>query len=497
MSTESWETGMPRRPEGVPLPSRHQVAVALLAGVGAVAGSFALSGLTDGFVVVPVNRLVTDAMPGVVLTLAILLLGDLGQQLGLAVSALAVVAAFAVTTLGAFRAEGRYTRVGVAAALAGVLGYFLGGGPRAALVTGLPVLAVVLLATDQWGSVDAGDARRRVLRVGAGVAGLSVVGALLGRQRGSSPEFAETDPEVEPLLAAAEERSLDVAGMDPLVSEGFYEVDINAVNPMVDAEGWTLTVEGNTPDVLEEETTFTLSDLQDRTVEHRYETLRCVGERLNGHKMDTAVWTGTRVAPLLEAANVPEECCVMVRAADGYYEEFPLAALREATIVWRMNGKPLPRAHGHPVRIIVPGHWGEISVKWVTKFEILDREAQGYWEQRGWHGTGPVNTVAKLHAVNRLGDGRMQVGGHAYAGTRGIERVEVSTDGGQTWAEATLSEALPGGNAWRQWKHEYDADGPHEVVVRATDGTGAVQPRERAEAFPSGPTGWVSREVEP
>jgi len=59
----------------------------------------------------------------------------------------------------------------------------------------------------------------------------------------------------------------------------------------------------------------------------------------------------------------------------------------------------------------------------------------GILGKTGWHGTGPVNTVAKLWGVNRLGDGRIQVGGHAYAGTRGIKTVEVSTDGGDNWTE--------------------------------------------------------------
>ncbi|MFB6303968.1 MAG: molybdopterin-dependent oxidoreductase, partial [Haloferacaceae archaeon] len=221
-------------------------------------------------------------------------------------------------------------------------------------------------------------------------------------------------------------------------------------------------------------------------------------EPLNGHKMDNALWTVVDVKPLLEEAGAPDECCVMARATDGYYEEFPREALESARLAYRMNGRPLPRGHGAPVRLLVPGHWGEINLKWVTELEILEEPAKGYWEKRGWHGTGPVNTVAKLHAENRLDDGRIEVGGHAYAGTRGIERVEVSTDGGETWTDATLSARLPGEDVWRQWRHAYDPpDGAHEVVVRAVDGTGTVQPRERSEAFPSGATGWVSRTVEP
>jgi DMSO/TMAO reductase YedYZ molybdopterin-dependent catalytic subunit len=225
-------------------------------------------------------------------------------------------------------------------------------------------------------------------------------------------------------------------------------------------------------------------------------TLRCVGERLNGRKTDTALWEGVPVADLLDEASVPDECCVMARAADGFFEEFPVAALRESMLAYRMNGDILPRAHGYPARLLVPGHWGEINVKWVEELEILDEPAKGYWEQKGWHGTGPVNTVAKLYAVNDLSDGRKQVAGHAYAGTRGISTVEVSTDGGSTWTEAELTEPLPGRSVWRQWKYEYQPPGGrHEVVVRATDGEGSLQPKEENGPFPSGPTGWVSETV--
>nr|WP_245902782.1 hypothetical protein [Salinigranum rubrum] len=149
-------------------------------------------------------------------------------------------------------------------------------------------------------------------------------------------------------------------------------------------------------------------------------------------------------------------------------------------------------------------------MKWLTEIEVLEEEMDGYWEKRGWHGTGPVNTVAKLHSVSRDGD-RVRVGGHAYAGTRGIERVEVSTDGGDSWTEATLSEPLPGAvdaqtgeslreeaeDAWRMWEYTYDATEPHEVVVLAVDGTGTLQEETEQRAFPRGPTGWVSQRVDP
>jgi len=168
----------------------------------------------------------------------------------------------------------------------------------------------------------------------------------------------------------------------------------------------------------------------------------------------------------------------MLRAADGYYEVFPFEALENGVLAYGMNGRTRP--------------WslGRINVKWLTEIEVLDRESTGYWEKRGWHGTGPVNTVAKLWGVNRLGDGRIQVGGHAYAGTRGIKTVEVSTDGGDNWTEAALSPQLSGVDVWRQWKYEWrPSTEVSTVVVRAVDGLGNRQPREVSQPYPNGATG--------
>ncbi len=171
-------------------------------------------------------------------------------------------------------------------------------------------------------------------------------------------------------------------------------------------------------------------------------------------------------------------------------------------LAYGMNGKVLPRGHGYPVRALVPGHWGEVNVKWLSEIEILDEEADGYWEKRGWQGTGPVNPVAKLHHESTLSDGRRRIGGHAYAGLHGVQRVEVSTDGGETWADATLSDQLPAadGNgpaedAWRQWEYTYDLpSGGHTVVVRMVDQRGELQPEEETDSYPSGPSGWVSKQ---
>ncbi|MFC7234335.1 molybdopterin-dependent oxidoreductase [Halosegnis marinus] len=484
---------------------RSTAVPAAAAGVAGVAGSFAVVGFTPAFVGSTLSDAVALVTPGVVVTFAITVLGDLGKQLTVAGGVALAAALFG--SLAAFAlAVGRALGSRAAAPVVGAASVF----GVATLVTAAPLAslgaaaaagaALAVHAGLSGGATEPVDsgARRRVL--GTLAAGLAAVGIgyPLGTLRGpAAPSDGEVTGEARALLDDAAAKSLPVGGLEPLVSDEFYRVDIAAAPPAIDPEEWSLSVTG----AVESEVDVGYDDLTAMPSSEVFSTLRCVGEPLNGRKMDTALWTAVPLADLLERAGAGENCCVMLRAADDYYEEFPLAALESGMLAYRMNGRPLPRGHGAPVRALIPGHWGEINVKWLTEIEVLSEPAEGYWENRGWHGTGPVNTVAKLHAVER-DDGRITVAGHAYAGTRGVSAVEVSTDGGATWTGATLSEPLvgsdgaPAADAWRQWSHEYESPGErHEVVVRAREADGTLQPEDRADAFPSGPTGWVSREL--
>ena len=297
------------------------------------------------------------------------------------------------------------------------------------------------------------------------------------------------------LLAEAEAASFAIEGLEGLVSgDDFYRVDTANPDPDVNEDDWTLSITG----AVGSERTFDYDEITSMGAENRFMTLRCVSDPRNGKKMDNALWTGVPIERVLDGVDLQGEF-VMARSVDGYYEEFPVEALRTGFLAYGMDGEVLPRAHGYPVRALIPGHWGEINVKWLDEFEILERPAKGFWEKKGWKGTGPVNTVAKLHATNRA-DGRITVAGHANAGVQGIERVEVSIDGGDSWNEAELSPVLTpnlGGDVWRQWRYDYDAPGEqHEVVVRAVDGTGTLQPKKETGRFPSGSMGWVSKTIE-
>ena len=509
-------------------PTTRRLYTAITTGTIAVASSFAVTGATPSFVVAPIDALVVAYTPSAVIAFAIVVLGSLGAQLGFVLATLLAVTVFGTVATIADRSADRHLRgtdadlvaIGTGAILDSVLAYALTRSLVSALAVGVGVGA--MLVAVRWlghTPVEESDTptdtspdpavteRRRFLASLVGVVGFVGVAALLGNRTVDADRPATADvfdrptgdggltrrAAVERRLAEAREKSLDVEGIPSLTSEidEFYQVDINSIDPNVDAADWSLSFTG----AVAEPITVDYDALIDFDAEHRFVTLRCVGESLNGQKMDSALWTGVPVAELLETAS-PEGEYVMVRAVDGYYEGFPLSALEDGFLAYGMNGELLPRSHGYPARLLVPGHWGEINVKWIDEIEVLVDEEQGYWEKRGWHGTGPVNTVAKLWAENRLSDGRFEVAGHAYAGTRGIESVEVSVDGGATWNEAELSDPLPDSDVWRQWRYRFEPGADTvEVVVRSRDGTGTLQPKAEAQPFPSGATGWVSKTI--
>jgi hypothetical protein len=475
---------------------------AVAAAVAALAASYALAGTSPSFVAAPVAAIVVAATPDVVIQYSITLLGDAGKLLGLATALVLTVALLAA----AARLGPRFAsdRPGMDALLSGLVVATVAAAitraPAPSLAAGAAAAVVVAAPYVLSSRRHETTGRRKVLAAVGTALGTGVLGVAVGARGGGSSEPAGVDPdadgpegEVGQKLSMAGDRSLDVKGLEGLVSSSFYTVDIAQFDPKVSTGEWELSVTG----AVESEQTYDFADIQEREWDHRFETLRCVGENLNGHKCDNALWTGIPIWDLVEPAD-PQGEYVMLRAEDDYFEEFPLEAMQDGMLAVAMNGAPLPREHGAPARALIPGHWGEINVKWINEIEVLDRPAKGYWEKRGWHGTGPVNTVAKLWVVNHLNDGRVEVAGHAYAGTRGVSNVEVSTDGGDTWTDAELSEPLPGDDVWRQWAHRYDPpDGAHEVVVRAVDADGRVQPEERNGSFPSGPTGWVTKTVRP
>jgi hypothetical protein len=145
--------------------------------------------------------------------------------------------------------------------------------------------------------------------------------------------------------------------------------------------------------------------------------------------------------------------------------------------------------------LLVPDIYWMKNVKWVTKIEVVQFDFKGFWQVRGWSDVATINTTSRIDApknASRLVPGPNYVGGIALAGARGIKTVEVSTDGGRTWAPAVVKAAL-GPYTWVLWLYEWtmptSEDGTFRLLVRATDGTGAVQSATARETLPDGASG--------
>jgi len=492
-----------------------QLLVGLAAGAAGVAGSYAASGFNPTFVVSPIDRALSRNMPDAVVSFAIENLGSVGQQLNLLTAVALTWLVFGVGVTGAIVAGRAANNRLLPAVGTAVWTWLVTAGVTGAFVLSLgpvvPAVAVVALAQafDAYrGTTDPISSKRRRALSTVGVAlGATAVGVTVGQRRSSMGEKAPLEAQgvdeadVQTKLDTAESNSFDIDGIEPLVSQSFFEVDINSIDPNPSADDYTLSITG----AVESEATLSYDELQEMDAVNRFSTLRCVGDQLNGDKIDTALWSGVPLQDLVEKAGPQSDCdCVLLKAEDGYEVEFPMEAFNRGLAVYGMNGNQLPRGHGYPVRAVIPGHWGEVNTKWLTEIELLNREVDGYWEERGWEGTGPVKPTATLKHDTMLDDGRRRLAGHAYAGLRGVSAVEVSTDGGSSWSEAELSDPLPAAegegraeDAWRQWRYSYDPPGStHTAVVRMVDRDGNVQTSEETDPAPTGPSGWVSQEFD-
>jgi hypothetical protein len=162
-------------------------------------------------------------------------------------------------------------------------------------------------------------------------------------------------------------------------------------------------------------------------------------------------------------------------------------------IAVEMNGEPLPRQHGYPARLIVPGLYGYVSAtKWLTDLELTRWESfDGYWVPLGWAKEGPILTQSRIDTPKgRINAGPVPIAGVAWAPDRGISKVEIGID--DVWYEARLSTPISDAT-WVQWVHQWDAaPGEHRLTVRATDGTGTLQDMNHSRPAPDGARGWDS-----
>ncbi|HEX6873381.1 MAG TPA: sulfite oxidase, partial [Micromonosporaceae bacterium] len=278
-----------------------------------------------------------------------------------------------------------------------------------------------------------------------------------------------------------------------LTPAGLHYLLVHYDIPAVDPARWRLVLDGAVDRPLE-------LDLAAVTARPRVSlpvTLECAGNgraRLHPRPVSqpwlveavgTAEWTGTPLAPLLREAGLCADAVdVVFTGADhgiergveqDYQRGLPLAeALRdEALLAYEMNGAPLPVQHGFPLRLVIPGWYGMAHVKWLHRITVLTDQFDGYQNTVAYRLKGdpdqpgePVTRIQPralmvppghpdfMSRTRFVAAGTHLLTGRAWSGQAPVTTVEVSTDGGRSWADADLGPAL-GRWAWHSWTYTW------------------------------------------
>jgi DMSO/TMAO reductase YedYZ molybdopterin-dependent catalytic subunit len=323
------------------------------------------------------------------------------------------------------------------------------------------------------------------------------------------------------------ETPLDQADTYLTPSELFY-VRSHFDTPRIDPALYRLVIDG----AVAKPFSFTYQQLKELPSETRVATLECAGNgrsfltpRVPGVQwglgaVGNAEWTGVPLTHLLERVGLKDNACeVVLEGADrgqpneGPADADPISYARsiskvkalsgDVLVAYEMNGHALAPEHGYPVRAVVPGHYGMASVKWLTHIEAVTSPFRGYWQtsdyaywarsngQQVRQALGemePKSEIVRPRASARIGPNEQcTIKGIAWAGETEVIQVCVSTDGGQTWSEATLLDpARP--HAWRRWTFDWRTPrtpGRYSLLSRAAAAGGGVQPDTRDPRYGS------------
>jgi sulfane dehydrogenase subunit SoxC len=318
----------------------------------------------------------------------------------------------------------------------------------------------------------------------------------------------------------------------PITPVGLHYLLVHYDIPAVDPATWRLEVGGAVGRPL----SLSLADLRALPAVTRPVTLECAG---NGRALlaprpvsqpwlteavGTGEWTGVPLRAVLEPAGLGDGAVELLftgldRGIEGgveqlYERSLPRAEALgdDALLAYELNGEPLPPQHGYPLRLVIAGWYGMAHVKWLARITALTEPFAGYQQAVGYRmydadgdAGAPVTRMLPrsltippgipdfMTRERFLDAGRCVLEGRAWSGWGPVERVEVSVDGGASWADAQLGEPL-GERAWRGWSFAWDASEPgsHVISSRATDAAGNTQP----VAPPWNLKGYANNEVE-
>ncbi len=300
---------------------------------------------------------------------------------------------------------------------------------------------------------------------------------------------------------------------------------------------WTILVSG----LVQRPKTIKVSDLEKMPQAKRIAVMQCAGNGRSyywgkaktpgsGWKhggMGNVSWEGVPLVPLLKSLELSADEHVRFLTANGkdvppvsggadLIKSYPLTApqLNDAILALRMNGEPIPTIHGGPVRLIIPGYYGNMSVKWLTDLMLMDRETPSALMQKTYrmplqtvepgkftaqdltqqnstptYGFEVMSVVFAPLAGQTVAHGSVELSGVAWNdGVVPLTEVRVSVDQGKSWLPTDV-DASDGPYAWHHWQTRVALDpGAHEVWVRAIDDWGRTQPMDGVSTW--NPGGW-------
>jgi sulfite oxidase len=289
-----------------------------------------------------------------------------------------------------------------------------------------------------------------------------------------------------------------------------------------------------------EEKSYTMQDLKEKFKRHKITaTLQCAGNRrkdMTDHAKQTnglqwtagaissAEWEGVKLRDVLADAgldtqNPPDDAQhAQFMGLEAYGASIPMSKVIDPTgdvlLAFAMNGEPLPRDHGFPLRTIVPGNVAARSVKWLSKVIISEEESTTQWQRRDYKSFGPnvganpdwskaksiqempitsAITGIRHHASEPCEKCRspLSISGYAYSGGgREIIRVDISTDNGVTWDQADLvDDDMKGSKAWcwKRWVYHGLKDCGESkkvhLIVKAVDDAYNTQPESYKDIY--------------
>lgn len=293
-------------------------------------------------------------------------------------------------------------------------------------------------------------------------------------------QYAEavTEEEKHTLLMKGSVNFMGFIAKEITPNDEFYITTYSDKVPVVDPLTFRLRIEG----LVEKPYTLNLKELEEMKDKIEFVTLECIGNPVGGDAISNALWDGVTMKKVIERA-VPKKGIVKTAfyGEDGYSDSIPyaLSLSEDVFLAFRMNGEPLPKQHGYPLRAIVPGIYGMKHVKWLSKIELVNYDFKGYWEKRGWSDEAviPVRSQILMPMEGKtIPLGNYVIGGVAFGGRYGISRVQVSLDGQKTWHDAELKQPLSKWS-WVLWRYDWkpSKEGQYKITVRGIDRSGKVQ----------------------